>query len=96
MLTLYAKTGEIRDYLHIEASADGEAWSKVPYTVELVSDADTAWQKLAVQGVIPRDLGAQFFRVSFAGDGFAPEDLQLGHVYLAGVAIPESLELLPY
>jgi len=99
VLTIYAKETEIRDDVIVEVSSDGVSWIEVPYEIHVVypeGSLDFSWVKMDLNGLAPKDIGAQLLRVMFTGRSIPPGDLQLGHVYLAGVSNPASLQLLPY
>jgi len=93
--TLYARNsdaGWIGERIGIAASADGEAWTELPYEVAALEQNSAGLWRLQVYGMLPSEqLSMRFLRFTLTGDPSGPEgdgdggEIELGHVFLEGI-----------
>ncbi len=66
-LTVYAQQPKLDGLLQVDVSPDGEAWSRVEYSVTQLEASENGWFSLEVSGTLPDSAGAGFLRVTLLG-----------------------------
>ena len=82
-VTAYATEETMVDHLKFEVSADGHEWQEVTQVSVESFPLPGSWTGVTVTGQVPRDVTAQFLRLS-ADVGLISEGLQLGWVEFLG------------
>ena len=82
VFTVYAPAGSPVTNITVFVSTDGQTWSEAPFTVTSQEQAEGAWSKYLLAGIVPAHITAEFVKFQVQADvddGNVPE---LGNVLL--------------
>jgi hypothetical protein len=83
IISIYARSEDIQQYLRLEASVDGRQWEAVPFMLQTLGVAN-GWYELELHARPQAGLYHLLRLTVLAGD-LPAEDIQLGHAELEGL-----------